>query len=232
MRAALYARRSKPPKGWVPSYPGEVAPGSTDAQLAKLQAWAKTAGHEVILQEHDTATGKNPNRPGWQRIMAAVKGGHVQVVAITRTSRAMRNSKHYLEVVEVFLERNCIMEVLEQPMASVRGRGDPMAVAFRTVAAAFNQLEVDLHDEQSNEVLERREDGKLYGPRSDKPAGRPVEFGPEHKFRVRGGSRRHDRANCRVCHGQTGGPDGSESDPPQPEGVANPPGLAMGVEGP
>jgi DNA invertase Pin-like site-specific DNA recombinase len=207
MRVALYARRSKPPKGWVPSSPGEAAPGSIDAQLAKLKQWAEAERHQVAMVETDQATGKNPNRPGWERIMAAVRGGHVQCVAITRTSRAMRNTRHYLDAVEVFLERGCQLEVLEQPMASVRGRGDPMAVAFRTVAAAFNQLEVDLHAEQSLEVLERREDGRLYGPRSPRPAGRPTEYGSDHKFRVRAnGAREHDRARCRACRGETGAP--------------------------
>jgi DNA invertase Pin-like site-specific DNA recombinase len=205
MRVALYARRSQPPKGWKPSYPGEDPEGSTQAQMKRLEKWAGDNGHESALKETDTATGRNPHRPGWERVIAAVRGGHVQAVAITKTSRAMRNTIHYLTTVEQdFLPRGCYLEVLDQPMATVRGKGDPMAVAFRTVAAAFNQLELDLAREASMEVMERREDGRLYGPRSERPSGRPSEYGEGHKFRVRGGRREHDRARCQACRGETG----------------------------
>lgn len=211
MKAAIYARRSKPPKGWVPSYPGEEAPGSLDAQLKKMRQWAEDNGRTLILEASDTATGRNPNRPGWRRIMGAVKGRHVQEVILTRTSRAMRNVRHYLEVVEVFIERGVRMTVIEQPQASVGAQDDPMSRAFRTIAAAFNQLEVDLHREQSMEVLERREDGRLYGPRSDLPSGRPAEYGSEHKFRTRNGSKVHDKAKCRVCREAEGGETGGQT---------------------
>jgi DNA invertase Pin-like site-specific DNA recombinase len=200
MKVALYARRSKPPRDWnLAEHPGEEAPGSIDAQMRRLQAWAATNSHEVVMAETDTASGRNPNRPGWQRVLGAVRGGHVQCVALTKTSRAMRNAKHYLETVEVFLQRGCWLEVLDQPIASVRGKDDPMAKAFRTVAAAFNELELDLIREQSLEVLEVREDGRTYGPRSERPAGRPVKYGEGHRFRVRNGRRRHDRARCPAC---------------------------------
>lgn len=213
MRVALYARRSKPPKGWLPSFPGEHAPGSLEAQLSKLRAWAEDGGHEIMLEEADTATGRNPNRPGWRKIMGAVKGRHVDLVLLTRTSRAMRNVRHYLDVVDQFIKRGVRMEVLEQPQASVGDRDDPMSRAFRTIAAAFNQLEVDLHREQSMEVLERRSDGRLYGPRSDKPAGRPTEYGPEHKFRTRNGRQVHDKPKCPICRGgETGGPPRQEKE--------------------
>jgi hypothetical protein len=44
-------------------------------------------------------------------------------------------------------------------------------------------------------------DGKLYGPRSDHPAGRPREYSEAdgHRFRTRAGHRIHDKAKCKVC---------------------------------
>ena len=206
MKVAIYARKSKPPRAWKASFDGESPPTSVESQLRRLRAWAAQAGHVVALEASDTASGGNPNRPGWNRVLNAVRGGHVQAVAITKTDRAMRSTKHYLEVVETMLERSCALEVLDQPMACVRGRGDPMAVAFRTVAAAFAQLERDLAGERSMEVLERADDGRLYGPRSERPAGRPREFGDGHKFRLRDGRRVHDKNRCLACRGETGGP--------------------------
>lgn len=199
MKVAIYARKSKPPSDWRPAADGELPPTSVEVQVKRLRAACEAQGHEVVLLETDTATGSNPNRPGWKRLLAAVRGGSVQGVWMTRTDRAMRSAKHYLETVEVFQARGCWLDFLDQPMSSIHGKTDSMATAFRTVAAAFAQLELDLTRERSGEVLERRGDGRLYGPRSSKPAGRPVEYGEGHKFRMRKGNRVHDRAKCRAC---------------------------------
>lgn len=226
-RVALYARKSKPPSDWRPAADGELPPTSVETQVARLQKHMAALGHGVVMVETDTASGANPNRPGWRRVLSAIDGGHVQQVWMTRPDRAMRSTKHYLEVVERCQKRGVHLEFLDQPASSVRGKDDAMAVAFRTVQSAFNQLTLDLAREASMEVLERDpEDGKLYGPRSELPAGRPVEFGPEHKFRVRGGSKRHDRARCTACRGQTGGVGAMLSGPPEIAGVAKPGGLA------
>jgi DNA invertase Pin-like site-specific DNA recombinase len=216
-RVALYARRSKAPRGWKPATPGEEAPGSIQAQMARLEGWARANGHEVVLRAMDTRTGRDPNRPGWQKILGAVKGGHVQVLAITKTDRAMRSTAHYLQTIDVLLERGVQLEVLDQPMASLRGQGDPMAVAFRTVAAAFAQLERDLATERSAEVLEVRADGRTYGPRSSRPAGRPSVYSAAsgHRMRVRAGRPVHDKAKCKACGWRNGGSDG-----PPGEGVS------------
>lgn len=218
MKVAIYARKSKPPSDWKPTQEGELPPTSVETQVARLQKALQAAGHQVVMTETDTASGSNPNRPGWRKVIAAVRGGHVQAVWMTRSDRAMRSTKHYLDVVEQFTERGCFLEFLDQPELSVRGKGSAQAVAFRTVSAAFNQLHLDLAREASMEVLERREDGKLYGPRSTKPAGRPVEYGPEHKFRLRKGQRVHDRVKCRVC--RTNRP--AKGETPEGEGQGSP----------
>lgn len=190
MKVAIYGRRSK---GQEP-----------EGQLGRLRAAALAEGHSIVLEASDVATGSDPNRPGWVKVMNAVRGGHVQGVWITKTDRAMRSAKHYLEAVESFLARGCHLRVLDQPMACVADRDDPMSRAFRTIGAAFAQLELDLADERSNEGHYVK-DGRTYGP-SGKPVGRPPGYGEGHQFRLRNGRREHDKARCRACRGgETGG---------------------------
>ena len=211
MKVAIYARRSQ---GQEP-----------EVQAQRLRRAAEAEGHEVYFVATDVATGRNPNRPGWKRVMEAVRGGHVRAVWVTKVDRAMRNSRHYLDVVDAFLQRGCHLRVLDQPQLSVLDKDDPMSRAFRTIGAAFAQLEVDLADERSNEGHQVI-DGRTYGP-SGKPVGRPAEFGAEHKFRVRDGRRVHDKAKCRACKGgETGGPAASGSPAPAAQGVAEPFGFA------
>lgn len=207
---AVYARKSK---GQEP-----------DAQLGRLVRAVEAEGLFLHTSATDVASGKNPNRPGWQRIMAAVDGGQVRQVWITKVDRAMRSSKHYLDVVERLQKRGCHLRVLDQPMLNVLDKDDPMSKAFRTIGAAFAQLEVDLAAERSNEGHEVRPDGVMVGP-SGAPVGRPREFGVGHKMRQRGGKFVHDRPRCKVCRGETGGLSVSPSDPPTDRGVAEPNGL-------
>jgi DNA invertase Pin-like site-specific DNA recombinase len=110
----------------------------------------------------------------------------------------MRGVKHFKEVEEVFERRGCELIFTDSPGASIQ-KADPFSKATRGVIAVFAELEADLAYERSMDVLEVREDGRLYGPRSDKPAGRPTEYGPEHKFRRRGERFEHDRKRCPVC---------------------------------
>jgi len=205
LKVALYARKSK----------GNPA----EAQLKRLRAVAQAEGHEVVLEASDVASGRNPHRPGWEQVMAAVRGGHTRAVWITKTDRAMRSAKHYLEAVEQFEPRGCQLRVLDQPMASVTDFNDPLAKAFRTIGAVFAQLEVDLADERSNEGHEVR-DGRMYGP-SGTPVGRPPLYGEGHKFRNRNGRREHDRARCPAC-GETGGQLRQEGGAAKTGGVGEP----------
>jgi DNA invertase Pin-like site-specific DNA recombinase len=90
MRVALDARNSKPPKDWKPSTPGEETPRLRRSQLAALRAWAEREGHEVVFEVHDAASGGNPNRPAWCRVMAAARGHHVHAIAAVKLDRVAR----------------------------------------------------------------------------------------------------------------------------------------------
>ncbi len=56
-----------------------------------------------MSEEHDTnKSGADPNRPGWHRVMAEVRGRHVQLVAATKVDRVMRSMIHFYDVVQEF----------------------------------------------------------------------------------------------------------------------------------
>ncbi|MCA1812015.1 MAG: recombinase family protein [Halobacteriales archaeon] len=196
-RVALYARNSKPPKGWKPQGEGEEPPGSWKLQLHALRAWAAREGHDVAMEEYDVVTGGNPNRPGWNKVLAAARGHHIHMVAAVKLDRVMRSTLHFHQVANELLDRGVDLLAVDQGVRI--SAKDPMSKLLRGILALFAELELDLARERSSAVLEVRNDGRLYGPRSAKPAGRPRLYAEGPKVRIRNGRPVHDRPRCAVC---------------------------------
>lgn len=207
MKVAIYARNSKPPRGWRPKTPGEAPPGSWELQIKACREAAARAGDEVVLEAHDVATGSDPNRPEWQSVLAAVQGGTVRRVYCTKMDRPARSARHYLDVAEVFVARGAELIFVDQAQANV-SKDDAFSKMVRGVGAVFAEFELDLARERSRAVMEVREDGRTYGPRSQRPAGAPRAYGEGHKMRRRGGKLWHDKSRCRLCRdvAEPGGP--------------------------
>lgn len=227
VRVGLYGRNSKPPKGWKPSFRGEQPPGSWKIQIARLRAQLP-ADADVVWEGYDVVTGSDPNRPKWAELLRLVRGGHVQHVYVTKLDRVMRGLNHFLDVSKIFDERGAHLIFVDSQGASIRGK-DPFAKAMRNNIAVFAELELDLARERAQDVMRVGDDGRTYGPRSERPAGRPSEYGEGHKMRRRGGRLVHDRPRCALCRGITGGfdvPSGNATPKPR---VAKPVGYATGV---
>ncbi len=210
MKLALYARNSKPPRGWKPSHPGEEPPGSWKQQLDALREWAARNGHEVVLEKHDAKkSGRDPNRPDWEAVMQEARGHHIQAVAATKLDRVMRSVPHFYEVASEFMGLGVDLTFIDTGLSL--SKRDPFSKATLGILAVVAELELDLARERQADVMRRGEDGRLYGPRSERPSGRPGEYGEGHRFRIRAGSRVHDKARCRVCRGEKGGVGGKGS---------------------
>ena len=204
MKAAIYARNSKPPRGWKPSRRGEEPPGSWKSQLEALRSWANREGHEVVLEEHDTATGGDPNRRGWDKILAAARGHHIQLIAVVKPDRAMRSVPHFYKVTEELLGLGIDLIFTDSGMRL--SKRDAMSKAMLGFMAVMAELELDIARERSAAVMQIGKDGRMVGP-SGRAVGRPREYGPGHRYRIRLGRKTHDKARCAVCRtaGEMGG---------------------------
>lgn len=154
MRAALYAR--------VSTRDHEQNP---ETQLLALRDWA--ARQELETVEYvDYASGKNLNRPGWIEMMAEVKRGRIDVIAVLRLDRAFRS----------VLDMSVTLQSLE-------ARGVRFAAATQDLdtATATGRLLVNLlasvGEFERGIASERIKEGQARARREGRRPGRPRKVG-------------------------------------------------------
>ena len=81
MKVALYARVSTNDQGQNP-----------ETQLYRLRQIAQARGWEIYKEYIDFASGKNPNRPAFQKLMLDAKAGCFGILFVTRVDRFMPSS--------------------------------------------------------------------------------------------------------------------------------------------
>lgn len=162
--AALYARVSTRDKDQDP-----------ETQLLQLREWAARQQLEAI-EYVDHASGGDLNRPGWQSMMAAVRKGRVDVVAVVRLDRAFRSVPDLHATLAELEGRGIRFAATTQPIDT----GTPVGRLMITVLGAVAEFERDLTRDRVREGLARaRRDGKSLGrPRrriSDRRIAEAVE---------------------------------------------------------
>src|SRR3954471_12897451 len=80
---------------------------SIEGQGEKLRMYAELRGlGSVTIVEDPGKSGKNLDRPGLQRILAAIDQGHVADVMVWRLDRLSRNLGDLIVLAELCLKRN------------------------------------------------------------------------------------------------------------------------------
>ena len=98
-RVAVYCRQSVDR--------GDVAFGSLEAQREAVEAYVasqRSAGWEALPEHYDDGgyTGANTERPAFQRLLADIEAGKVDVVAVYRTDRLSRSLLDFAQLMELF----------------------------------------------------------------------------------------------------------------------------------
>lgn len=165
-RAALYARVSTKDKDQDP-----------ETQLIPLRDWANRHGFEIV-EYVDHATGRNQKRASFQLMMADVRSGKLDVVAVTRLSRAGRSLRDLQDFTQELEARNIRFACTQQPIDT----STPVGKFMFTMIGAIAELEVDIISESVKEGQARaRRDGKKIGrPRVRLSAERAAALVAEH----------------------------------------------------
>ncbi len=127
---------------------------SLEAQESRLQQYAAFKGFNTVELVTDAGvSGKETNnRPGFVRIMDAVKSGEVDAVIVYSLSRFARNTIATLESVELMNRKGVTFHSLTESIDTTTAAGR----FFLTTLAALAQLEREQIGERTSSVLQHK----------------------------------------------------------------------------
>jgi site-specific DNA recombinase len=157
MKAALYARVSTDDLGQNP-----------ESQLLRLRETAKARGWEIVGEYVDFRSGKDANRPEFQRLLADCKAHRLDIILVTKLDRMMRSTANLLAVLQDLERWGVGLECLDQPIDTKSAMGKFMI----TLLGAVAEFERELTRSRVKEGMARaKAEGKHCGrPRNVKKA--------------------------------------------------------------
>lgn len=124
MKAAAYARCST-----TEQHP--------EAQLGPLRTWAAAQGHELVEYVDEGESGAKARRPALDEVMAAVRRGEVQVVAVAALDRLGRDVANLLAIAAELRERGVQLVSLREGL----DLHSPVGKALFTMLGLVAELE-------------------------------------------------------------------------------------------
>ncbi len=163
-RCAIYTRKSTT-AGLEQDF------NSLDAQREACQAYIKSqahAGWQVPSESYDDGgfTGKNTDRPAFQRLMAAIEAGAVDVVVVYKVDRLSRSLLDFARVMDQFNRRSVAFVSVTQNFSTA----DAMGRLTLNMLMSFAEFEREM-------IAERTRDKIAAARRRGKWTGGPVPLG-------------------------------------------------------
>jgi DNA invertase Pin-like site-specific DNA recombinase len=145
-------------------------------QLIQIRNYCEREGIEITEQYIDSGfSGKDSNRPAFNRLMEDVRAGKVKLVVFSKVDRIGRSVKHLCDVLQEFRNRKIEVVFTSQGIDTSRPEGR----LFWNMLAAFAEFEREMIIDRTLDGLDRaKAEGKRLGrPAGAKDKGRRVRSG-------------------------------------------------------
>lgn len=153
MRVALYARVSTHDKDQRP-----------ENQLLVLREWAGHAGHTIVGEWVDTASADDlRGRVQWRALLARLRQGGVDAVAVTKLDRAYRSVPRTYEGMAYLTQWRTGFVAVQQPDINTTTAAGKLLLGILAVLAEFER----------DQIRERTRDGMERARAEGKRIGRP-----------------------------------------------------------
>lgn len=152
----------------------------TASQLPDVERYLAAHGLEGATVYRDKFTGKTMERPGFEKLLAAVRAGEVKTVIVWRLDRLGRTAKGLTALFDEFTSRKVNLVSLKDGLDLSTAAGRLMANVLASVAAYETEI-------RAERVLAGLEIARERGVRLGRPAGvhTAVKVTPEQAAQVR-----------------------------------------------
>jgi len=119
---------------------------TTRSQEPDLKRWLNAQPPDElgkVTWYSDTATGKNMDRPGWQKLQAAIDAGHVKKLVIWRLDRLGRSASGLCKLFEDLQEKKVHLVSLKDSVDLETPAGRLIANVLASVAAYETELRAE-----------------------------------------------------------------------------------------
>ncbi len=154
MRTAVYARVSTE---------RQERQQTIDSQLDALQAWAKSANHELTdahVFRDEGYSGSRLDRPGLDALRDAVRDREVDVVAVLAPDRLARRYAYQVLLLEEFRRAGCAVEFLTHAISD--DPGDQLLLQIQGAVAEYERAL--LSERFRRGKLQKARAGQFIGP--------------------------------------------------------------------
>lgn len=149
------------------------------SQEPDLERWAKAQDQPVVWYR-DSATGRNMDRPGWQRLEGAIHQNKVAAVVVWRIDRLGRTAKGLTALFDELRERKVNLVSLKDGLDLSTPAGRLMANVLASVA----QYETEIRGERvAAGQAKARSEGKKWGGRVKGSRNKRVDLVRERTIR-------------------------------------------------
>ncbi len=112
------------------------------AQEPDLRRWCNVQGEKAVWYK-DTFTGKSMDRPGWNKLMAAVDTGKVTKIVVWRLDRLGRTARGLTALFETLIQKKVNLILLRDGVDLNTAAGRLMANVLASVAQFETELRAD-----------------------------------------------------------------------------------------
>lgn len=133
-------------------------------QLPRLREAAKIRGWEVVGEYTDEASGRDANRPGWNRLKKDIRTVRADAVMVVKLDRMMRSLKGFLDELEGFQRMGVRIVSLDYGDLDP---SDPTGQLVIRFMASLAEWEREIISERTKAALEAK---KKQGVRLGRPS--------------------------------------------------------------
>lgn len=150
---AIYARKSK--------FSQRSESVSTQVTLCREHCERLFPGSAFVIYDSDEGfSGKNTDRPGFQRLMEDIKARRVDAVCVYRLDRISRSVSDFCQLLDLFRRYNIAFISLRENFDT----STPMGRAMIVISSAFSQLEREtLAERVKDNIYELAKTGRWLG---------------------------------------------------------------------